>query len=472
VWTPNTYARAGFYVSDTTTPGHVYELSAEHHLFSEIKLDRVENWDFHGPQTEEEASTSAEAVSLEISDSKNITIANYHAYRVARSYAPFPTAVRIYNSSNIRFRNVHVNAEHGYAACDESGCGTFLRAGKFAYENAVQDVTRRREVRDREFSVLDVGDGAIAPAKPGASSVVAPGAALKKLEDGFYSISGAAVDAAGRLYFVDHHQQRIFSWSAADGLKVVRDASADPVNLAVDKSGALLVVSSAGPQGTVYTFRPGAPHDELTPIEPHPRVPHPSAAAILPANYWVDGQFSNQLNLDTYEYTTLSQMFARDVTTPAAKEYVSPDGSVFLPAWRVFRQGPDGSYPGMDESGWRWSHPLGAYGLVTAAPGRKVYVISGAENRTYSATVQADGTLADLEPFAERGGESVAVDSGGNVYVANGQIFVYDASGKLTAQIDVPERPTNIVFGGTDRQTLFILTHRALYSVNMRIKGT
>ena len=56
IWTPNTYAQSGFYVSDTTTPGVVYELSAEHHLFGEIKLDRVENWEFHAPQTEEEVS--------------------------------------------------------------------------------------------------------------------------------------------------------------------------------------------------------------------------------------------------------------------------------------------------------------------------------------------------------------------------------------------------------------------------------
>jgi hypothetical protein len=465
IWTPNTNARAGFYVSDTTTPGHVYELSAEHHLFSEIKLDRVENWDFNGPQTEEEASTSAEAVSLEISDSRKITIANYHAYRVARSYAPFPAAARIYNSSNIRFRNVHVNAEHGYAVCDDNGCGTFLRAGKFAYENAIQDVTRHREVREREFAWFDVGPKTISPPRPDASKVVAAGAAVRKLEDGFYSISGAAVDATGRLYFVDHHQQRIFSWSRAEGLTVVRDAPLDPVNLAIDKSGALMVLSSAGPQGTVYSFRPGAPHGDITILEPQPRAPGTGAAIVLPINYWMDGQFANHLNLETYEYTTLAQMFARDLTTLATKEYVSPDGSLRLPAWRVFRQGPDGSYPGMDDTGWRWSHALDAYRFITATPGQRVYLISGAENRTYSAAVQADGTLGDLKPFAQRGGESVAVDERGNVYVANGQIFVYDPSGKLIAQIDVPERPTNVVFGGPGRRTLFILTHRTLYSI-------
>jgi len=29
IWTPDTFAQAGFYVSDTKTPGHVYELSNE-----------------------------------------------------------------------------------------------------------------------------------------------------------------------------------------------------------------------------------------------------------------------------------------------------------------------------------------------------------------------------------------------------------------------------------------------------------
>jgi sugar lactone lactonase YvrE len=98
-------------------------------------------------------------------------------------------------------------------------------------------------------------------------------------------------------------------------------------------------------------------------------------------------------------------------------------------------------------------------------------VVSGAENRTYRATVQADGTLRDLQLVAERGGESVAVDSAGNVYVANGQVFVYDAVGKALGQIDVPERPVQLLFGGADRRTLFILTHRALYAVTTRAGG-
>ena len=100
IWTPDTFAQAGFYVSDTEAPGHVYELSpTEHHVRTELKLDQVENWDVNAPQTEEEAGESPwSACLLEICRSKNITIANYHAYRVTRSRAPFPAAVRLYHS--------------------------------------------------------------------------------------------------------------------------------------------------------------------------------------------------------------------------------------------------------------------------------------------------------------------------------------------------------------------------------------
>jgi hypothetical protein len=62
----------------------------------------------------------------------------------------------------------------------------------------------------------------------------------------------------------------------------------------------------------------------------------------------------------------------------------------------------------------------------------------------------------------------VAVDSNGNVYVAAGQIFVYDKSGKQIDLIEVPERPSSIEFGGKDKKTLFIAAHSTLYSVSIK----
>jgi sugar lactone lactonase YvrE len=467
IWTPDTFAQAGFYVSNTTTPGHVYELSVEHHVRNEIKFDHVANWDINAPQTEEEAGESPESLSLEFDSSHNITVANYHGYRVTRSRAPAPAAVRLYRSSDIRFRNVLVNAESGYATCDANGCATFLRASKFPYEDSIDDMTHHLAVRERQFAVLDISDNPPTPPPDNASAILAPGTKVQKLEDGFYSISGAAVDAHGKLYFVDHHQQRIYSWSSDDGLNIERDNPLDPVNLAFDHSGNLLVLSSASPEGTVYTFRPGSPpagqiEADLTLIPPTPTTPHPNATALLPVNYWNNGEFANQLDLTTFTYTTLAQMFARDVGTPRPMQYVSPDASVFLPAAPVFNQGPP------DSTGWRFSDSLDTYSLIAAIPGQRTYVSSESEDITYSALVNPDGTLTNLKPFAQRGGESVAVDTQGNVYIANGQIFVFNPAGRQIAQIDVPERPIDLIFGGPNHRTLFILTHHALFAATIR----
>ncbi len=453
LWTVDTYAQAGVTVSDTRTLGHIYEVSSEHHVRNEFQFRHAENWEVYAPQTEEEAGESQEALSLEILDSRNITIANWHAYRVTRNIRPVDTAARIINSSGIHFRNVHVNAESGLATCDINGCGTFLRPSKFPAENAIRDLTHHVDIREREFAVLDYPAQVTAPAPRDMGSKV------EKLEDGFYAISGGAVDAHGKLYFVDKHQQRIYGWSKDEGLSIERDNPTDPVNLVFDKSGNLLVLSSLGAEGTLYSFRPGSPATEMTVIAPTPARAHTEGMAVLPGNYWNNGEFKDQLDPQTYRYTTLHEMFARDMAAPKAREYVSPDGSLFLPVPRTFQQGPP------DNVGWRFSDTLDAYGFVTAKAGSRVLVSNESEARTYSGLVNANGTVTDLKLFAPRGGESVAVAANGNVYLANGQIFVHDPSGREIGRIDVPERPLQLLFGGADGRTLFILTHHALYSV-------
>lgn len=453
IWSPSGYAQAGFYVTNTKTPGRVYELSAEHHVRAEIVLDNVENWEFLAPQTEEEVRDGADAVSLEIRNSRKLLFANYHAYRVTRSIKPMPAAALITNSSDIRFRNVHVNGESGFATCDDNGCTTFLRASKYPYENAIRDVTHGIDVREREFAVLDyTGQQKAAPP---------PHGKVEKLADGFHSIAGAAVDARGKLYFVDRHWRRIHSWTKEEGLAVVRDAPLDPVNLAIDASGNVMVLSSYGPQATVYAFKPGARATEVTMIAPTPVAARSRVQVAVPVNFWQNGEFRDQLDPRTMEFMTLAEMFARDVALPQSHEYVSPDGSLVLPAYRVLRQGA------ADHLGYRWSHGLNAHGFVSAPVGQRVVFTNGSENRTFSGVVGAGGAITDLKQVADRGGESAAVDDAGNVYVANGQVFVYGPDGKARGRIDVPERPLQLIFGGADRRMLFILSHHALYAARI-----
>jgi hypothetical protein len=462
IWTPSTFAQAGLYISDTSTPGHVYELSAEHHSRTEIKLDQAANWELYALQTEGEREESADAISLDISRSKNITIANYHGYRVVRSYHPVPYAVRVYDSSNIRFRNIHVDNNSAASQCDQSGCRQYTRSSKVPFETCIFDATLHAEVRDSEFAWLDISGKPVPSTPRRPSPVLEPGATVEKLLSGFYNISGAAVDPSGQLYFVDAHQQRIYRWSPeTKDLRIVRDNPLEPVNLAFDKAGNLIVVSSGGKGMTVYSFRPDGPEDQIAVLEPEPSADRPGMTAILPVNYFVNGDFTNTLSTATYEYVSLEQMFTKVVSTRKPYQYISPDRSLFIPAEDAFVQG-------QPYFGYKFAYILQAFGLVKAVPGKPFYVTNESEQRTYTGSVNTDGTLSGLRVFAEQGGENLTQDSQGNVYLAAGQVFVYSPAGKLIDTIPVPERPLDLVFGGKDRRTLFILTQSSLYAVRTR----
>jgi hypothetical protein len=239
----------------------------------------------------------------------------------------------------------------------------------------------------------------------------------------------------------------IYRWSRQTRqLSIVRDNPIDPVQLAFDKSGNLLVISYQG-EGTVYAFKPGADFDQLTLLKPEPSAPRPGMTPVLPVDYWRN-----------------ENDFTGMVEKRKPYQYVSPDRSTFIPAGEDFVTGE--LYYGS-----KIHDVLRAFGLAAMSVGQTVYVSDESEQKTYSATVGDDGALTNAKLFVDRGGESVAQDSEGNVYIAAGQIYVYNPSGKLIGTIDVPERPSQILFGGPDRKTLFIAARSSLYAVQMRNSG-
>jgi len=430
IWTPDTYAQAGLYISNTDTEGHVYELSSEHHVRNEIKLNHVANWELFALQTEEERGEGPFALPLEIDNSRNILVANYHSYRVVSMFQPFPYAVRIHNSENIRFRNLHV-----YSDC------------KASFDNSVFDATHNIEIRQREIASLTISGKAEFREPSLKSPVLAPGANVTKLASGFYNISGGTADVDGRVYFVDAHWQRIFRWSPkTQQLDMIRDTPLDPVNLAMDRSGNIIVISYSG-NGAVYAFKPDDPETGLTLLKPTPASAHPNARQIIPVDFW-----RNEAD------------FPEAVSASKPWQYISADGSVVLPAGVDFVEG-------QLYYGTKMADVLRAFGLGLATPGQPYYVCDESQEKTWSATVTAEGTLKDLKLFAEEGGESVTTDTQGNVYIAAGEIFAYNPRGEKIGTIKVPERPIDLIFGGQDKSTLFVLARTSLYSIPISFSG-
>ena len=377
-------------ISDTSTEGRIYQMSSEHHVRYEVQIRNASNWRIYALQTEEERGEGGFALPLEIDSSSNITFANFHLYRVISSYQPFPWAVKVTDSKNIRFRNIHCYSN-----------------SKVAFDVAVYDQTHNVEIRQREFAWLNALRRAARPeGREEPSAVLDAGAKVQKLAGGFFNISGGAADPSGDFYFVDAHWQRIYRWSATSRqLSTVRDVPLDPINLAFDKAGNLMVVSYAG-TGTVYAFKPGAPMDQMELLKPVDAAPRPGLTAVRAVGDW---------------------RVARDQATgmPLAKAVPLP-----VAGRHHLHRGRQGLRHRRVELGRQGSADLlRGFGLASGQPGKPFYVTSEADVTTWRGTLGPDGNFTDFKPFVQQGGEGVAVDAQGNVYLAAGQIYVYNPSG-------------------------------------------
>jgi gluconolactonase len=270
------------------------------------------------------------------------------------------------------------------------------------------------------------------------SSVVAPGAQLEKLAEGYAFTDGPAADVDGNVFFTDNLNDRIIKWSAADGtfsdwLKPAGHA----VGTYFDKAGNLIVAATE--KGELWSIAPD------------------KTVTVLVANF--DGKVFNGPNdlwirPDGGIYFTDPELYAsRDPSTRVDSQdvyYVTPDRKT------VTRVATDFLKPG---------------GIIGTPDGKVLYVADFIVDKTFAYDINPNGELANKRLFCNLNARGLTIDAEGNVYLVRFGVTVFDKTGKKMEHIAIPEKVTNVTFGGKDNNLLFIAAAGSVYGLKMRVKG-
>lgn len=269
------------------------------------------------------------------------------------------------------------------------------------------------------------------------TSIVEADAVPVKCADGFKFSEGPVCDADGNVWFSDYGTNTIYRWMTDGTLEKVRENLGGPIGLYFNDSGILYACMAKGHRITAF-----GPGDKIT------EFPDRFAGRLYnsPNDIWIDSKGG------VYFTDPRFSPLPEDVEQDGFHVYYIPPGDK-----PIIRAATDLTKPN---------------GIAGSPDGRTVYVTDTPENKTFAYTVRDNGLLTDKRLFAPEGYDGMTVDTGGNVYITmEHSVEVYTSAGVKIESIPVPDKPTNVCFGGTDKKTLFITARSSLYSLRMRVNG-
>ena len=274
----------------------------------------------------------------------------------------------------------------------------------------------------------------------GLSEILKPGASLVKLAGEFSFTEGPAADKAGNVYFTDQPNDRILKWSTKGVLSTFMQPSGRSNGMFFDSKDNLW--SCADEKNEIWRIKPGEKPEVIA-------LEYEGKLMNGPNDLWVSPE-GNIFFTDPF----YRRSWWKHSEMPQDKQCV-----YFLSADRKVLKRVE-------------EELLQPNGIVGTPDGKTLYVADIKANKTWSYTINPDGSLSDKKLFCELGSDGMTIDSKGNIYLTGKGVTVFDKTGKKLGNIAVPENwSANVCFGGKDRKTLFITASKGLYSISTRYKG-
>ncbi|MCX8157506.1 MAG: SMP-30/gluconolactonase/LRE family protein [Verrucomicrobiae bacterium] len=272
------------------------------------------------------------------------------------------------------------------------------------------------------------------------SKIIAPGAKLELLADGFKFTEGPAADAEGNVYFTDQPNDRIMKWSVDGRLSTFLQPCGRANGLYFDLNGHLL--ACADEKNELWSIDKNGQH------------------TVLVKDY--QGKLLNGPN-DLWVHPKGWIYF----TDPLYKRPYWKRGDMEQDGQHVYRVSADRKTVTRVINDLRQPN-----GIIGTPDGRTLYVADIGARRTYVYDLDANGQPTNKRLFCELGSDGMTLDNEGNVYLTGRGVSVFDKNGQKIEQIDVPKGWTaNVTFGGRERNLLFITASDAVYGLKMRVKG-